>query len=524
MIRIHKFILLSLLFLVSTTDTGLYAQNIENMLNFYGYVFTNMKEDYFDEAENYLMNINKDSIDSNVNLEMQYHLVLSLLYEIKYSDFERACQEHEIVYLKMEPHKYLPDYRDLYKSFILGYAYHLMNFGKLDKAESILNKIIIDNIFDEFDVNYYNTFDQLARVYENKCDSILAEECHNKCQEFLVKRYIRDNPQYSFYLDNFNTIKYTLSSLEKKHKKNTEKYINNLCSLGTLLHKIDYGEYWESYLLFQKALDYAQIYNLTKSNGLSECFVSLQHIIIKYVPESIKTKMIDRLISTEIEYFSNEIFPSEIYNTISTTFAVNKQPEKAIEYGLIALDEVKNEKDNHERQMKIYQGIIYSYLDYASDSCNNLAFEYLKELEKIVTENDDEYYDWCLQEKGIILRYLERIKESQDVIISNLKYFKKKYGKISNQYVGSLNQLSMTFPEGNSKSLLYLNEAKEIINSSDKIQDSIVRGISINMARYYISKNNFGEARKELSVAEDIEKRNGQITPLTEDLIKKCTQ
>ena len=128
-----------------------------------------------------------------------------------------------------------------------------------------------------------------------------------------------------------------------------------------------------------------------------------------------------------------------------------------------------------------------------------------------------------LEEKGIILRYLEKIGESKAVINTNLKYFEKKYGKLSDQYVSSLNQLSMAFSEDDPKRLFYLKEAKGLI-SSGKIKDSIVRGVSINLARYYISKKKYNEARIELGIAEDIERASGQLTPLTEELIIKCKQ
>lgn len=512
-----------ILVLLLSINSDSHAQDIETMLNTISYVFTTKQEKYYDEAEDFLMNVNKDSIASNVNLEMQYHLDLSLLHEIKYDNYEKAIEEQEFVYNKLAPYKFLEEYSSLYQSFIMGYAYHLMNFGILDKAEGVLNKIIIDNIFDEYSVHYYNTFNLLSRIYENKLDTTLAKECHNKCQEFLVKRYIKDNPQYSFYLDNYKTFKYTLSSLERTRKTNTESYINNLCSLGTLLRKIDYGEYWESFLLFQNALDYSQKYKLNHCNGLSECYVNLQRIYIEYLPEPMKSEMIERLIPMELEYYAQVIDPSDIYYSISTTFAVNKQPENAIKYGLMALESANNEVDNHKSLMKVYQGLIYSYLDLSTDSANSTAFEYLNKLESIVTEQDIDYYDWCLEEKGIILRYLEKIGESKAVINTNLKYFEKKYGKLSDQYVSSLNQLSMAFSEDDPKRLFYLKEAKGLI-SSGKIKDSIVRGVSINLARYYISKKKYNEARIELGIAEDIERASGQLTPLTEELIIKCKQ
>ena len=55
-------------------STELFAQNIETMLNNIGSVFSTKEESLYDEAENYLLSINKDSVEANINYELLYHI------------------------------------------------------------------------------------------------------------------------------------------------------------------------------------------------------------------------------------------------------------------------------------------------------------------------------------------------------------------------------------------------------------------------------------------------------------------
>ena len=71
----------------------------------------------------------------------------------------------------------------------------------------------------------------------------------------------------------------------------------------------------------------------------------------------------------------------------------------------------------------------------------------------------------------------------------------------------------------------YLTRAKEAISTSNSVKDMTVQAVSVNLARYYISKGNHSEAIKELNIAESIQKNIfGQVMPATQELINECAQ
>lgn len=505
-------------------STELFAQNIETMLNNIGSVFSTKEESLYDEAENYLLSINKDSVEANINYELLYHIDMALLYSAKYHDWDKSCQEQEKVLAKLEPYKHIAEYRDYYKSSLMTYGYHLMNGEQIDRAEEVFSKVIINNLCSDDDINLYNAYNMLANIYERRNDSILSSDCHRKCQEFLINRYIKDNPNKSFYLDYYKTLTPVLSYFERKEETNKEIYITNLCSLGALLHKVDYGEYWESFQIFRKALGLALKNNQKRCKGLAECYPYLQDIYIKYVPEPYKSNMVEELVPLMIDYYSGVLTPDDIYMSISSSYAANQFYEKSIEYEEKALCYLGDKADK-EKLKPIYKGLINDYLGIQTDSTNHEALIYLQKLESIISESDMEYYDWSLEIEGCILRYLYQNEAAIRKFSSNLSYFKKKYGKESDQYISTLNQLALSYPYDSDNMFRYLTRAKEAISTSNSVKDMTVQAVSVNLARYYISKGNHSEAIKELNIAESIQKNIfGQVMPATQELINECAQ
>ena len=521
---IKKLRFICVIMLVLSYSSILHAQDIETMLNRIGSVFSNKEETLYSDAENALLTINKDSIGEKLDLELLYHIDLALLYSTKYSDWERSCQEQEYVLTKIDSYKHLPVYRDYYKSTLIAYGYHLMNVSKTDRAEEIISKVIIDNLCDDDDINLYNAYNMLANVYESRNDFILSADCHRKCQEFLVNRYVKNNPSKSFYMDYFKTLTPILSYYENKGEINKEIYIANLCSLGALLHKVDCGEYWESFLIFRKAIGLALKNNLKRCKGLEECYPYLQDIYIKYVPEPYKNNMVEELVPLMIEFYSEVLTPDDIYMSVSSSYAANQFFEKSIEYEVKALNTLGTNGDK-EKIKRIYKGLVDDYLGLQTDSANLEAFKHLQMLESIISEDDKDYYDWSLETKGCILRYLYKNEEASRKFNSNLNFFKKKYGKDSDQYISTLNQLALSYPYESDNMLHFLKKAKEAISTSRNVKDMTVQAVSVNLARYYILKGNYSEAIKELNIAESIQKSIfGQVMPATLELINICMQ
>ena len=144
-----------------------YAQNIETMLNVCGDVLDERNESLYDEVENYLMNIDKDSL-TELSLDLLYHTDLANLYMIKYNDVQKSLIELEYIYKKIAPNKHLDEYKGNYKQVLslLGMFYY--NSGNIDKAENFINKYIVEYSNEDFDPGLLNAYSILSGIYENK--------------------------------------------------------------------------------------------------------------------------------------------------------------------------------------------------------------------------------------------------------------------------------------------------------------------------------------------------------------------
>lgn len=493
-----------------------YAQNIETMLNVCGVVLNERNEALYDEVENYLMNIDKDSL-TELSIDLLYHTDLANLYMIKYNDVQKSLSELEYIYKKITPNKHLDEYKGNYKQVlsVLGMFYY--NSGNIDKAENFINKYIVEFSNDELDVGLFRSYSFLASIYENKGNQLLAQSCHDKCQELIVKSYIQQHPEHSYYLDNFKVFKQTISKYEKS-KTISEEYLVTLSSLGSLLYKINKLEYKEPTIIFYKVLSIAQENNLSKCRCLEECYVYLQNIIAQHFNEPLKSQSLESLVPQMIDYFTGALSEADVYMSVSSALGANQCDELALEYDNKALQSLNhNEKG---KLPKIYQRMILHYLGLRTDSANLSALDYLYKL-KNITKEGDEYYDFCLDYEASILRYVYRYDESMACLRNNIKYYKKKYGKASDQYISTLNQLALSDIDNPEKALPYLEEAKNLISVSTN--KSTVDAIHINLARCYLAKGQNTEAYSAILISEEIEANMyGQIKQLTKDIKNQC--
>lgn len=509
---------------VSSMFSTLESQNIENMLNACAEVFNTRNEGLYNEVEKYLNEVDQDSIKNDLYLDVLYHANMAFLYSAKYDDWTKSANEMDYVMARITPVKNLPEYSNSYKNLLHAYGYILLNSGQLEKSIAYFNRLLIEDYDNEFDVLKYDAYHALANIYDKTGNQALSIDCHNHCQEFLVNYYVHLHPEHTFYKDNYQTLKYAISQLEKKNNTNTEDYINNLCSLGYLLHKIDQGEYMESLLIFSKARQCAIDNNLLKCRGLEECYVSLQDIYVKYISEPAKSELIENLIPYMIDYYSGIFEVDDIYGSIASSYGANQQYEKALEYDLKALSLIeKNSEENTEKLKRVYQDIVTHYLGLSTDNANQAAFNYLQKIQKIVSPKDEKYYEWYLDNYGSVLRYLYKTDEAIQFFKNNLSYYNKRYGKHSDQYISTLNQLALCHPFDSDSFISYLQDARSLTNNSNEVSKSTIRGVCVNLARYYIQKGRISEAITELRTAESIEKEIfGRVFPVTQDLINTC--
>lgn len=493
-----------------------YAQNIETMLNVCGDVLNERNEALYDEVENYLMNIEKDSL-TELSLDLLYHTDLANLYMIKYNDVQKSLTELEYIYEKIAPNKHLDEYKGNYKQVlsVLGMFYY--NSGNIGKAENFINKYIVEYSYEEFDPGLLRAYSFLSSIYENKGNLLLAQSCHDKCQEMIVKSYIQQHPEHSYYLDNFKVFKQTIAKYEKSNTI-SEEYLNTLSALGSLLYKINKIEYNEPTIIFYKVLNIARENNLSKCRCLEECYVYLQNIIAQHFNEPSKSQSLELLVPQMIDYFTGALSEADVYMSVSSALGANQSDELALVYDNKALQSL--DQNEQGKLPKIYQRMILHYLGLRTDSANLSALDYLYKLKKIIEEGD-EYYDFCLDYEASILRYVYRFDESMACLKNNLKYYKKAYGKISDQYIGNLNQLALSEIDNPEKALPYLEEAKGLISTNTN--KSTVDAIHINLARCYLAVGQYTDAYSAILVSEEIEANlYGQTKQLTKDIKNQC--
>ena len=101
-------------------------------------------------------------------------------------------------------------------------------------------------------------------------------------------------------------------------------------------------------------------------------------------------------------------------------------------------------------------------------------------------------------------------------------YFSKKYGKESDNYISTLNQLALCSPYETKDCLSYLLQAKSLIANSKDVKESTIRGVCINLARHYILNGHKEQAKDELNTVINIENKIfGYVLPITQDLINQ---
>ena len=130
---------------LSLALTKIDAQDVTTMLNVISDVFNTKQETLYNEAEDYLNTLSKDSIEKNLETEILYHVNKAFLYELKYKDWEKSNQELDYILNKIKPVKHLPEYSDPYKMLLSAYGYSLLNSGQADKAISYFNKILVED-------------------------------------------------------------------------------------------------------------------------------------------------------------------------------------------------------------------------------------------------------------------------------------------------------------------------------------------------------------------------------------------
>jgi hypothetical protein len=119
-------------FIVASFNSVSLGQDVESMLNVCCRVLEDRNEALYDEVENYLINIDTDSINGNLYMETLYHIALGNLYAYKYKDWSKSTLELEYLLPKIEPFKHLDTYHEPYKALLYAYGISLINIGDFE--------------------------------------------------------------------------------------------------------------------------------------------------------------------------------------------------------------------------------------------------------------------------------------------------------------------------------------------------------------------------------------------------------
>lgn len=491
------------------------AQETSRMLNVCSEILYEKQEELYDEVENYMMNIEKDSL-FDLKDEILYHFNLGNLYLQKYKYINKAVIELEFAFNKIAPNKHIHEYRDNYKKTLLSLGISYFLTDDLLKSEQYLQEYIIE-FSHELDICLYRSYQYLSQIYEVKENEILSKSCHDKCQEIVLKSYIANHPEHSFYYDNYKLIKDVIADFEKKNTV-SEEYINAICSLGALLHKVDKENPEEPMLLFYKALALSSNDKFKNCSGLIDCYLGMQTIAAMHFDSQLQRTYFESIAPREIEYCSGELSESDIYASYASSIGAYGNHELAIEYSLKALDVMDNQGEN--KMKRIYQNLIYDYQCLRNDTANLIAIDYYYKLKKFV-DNKDELYEWCRDNEPILLRYVYKTDEAIVLLKDNLKYYKSKYGKKSDQYISTLNQIGLTLLDNSDKALPYLLEAQKLL--TEETSKSTTDALYVIIARCFLSNGKINDAYSAIILAEEIENEiYGSINSLTKDIKNQC--
>lgn len=239
------------------------SQSISDYLTTCTNLLNNQRSDMYDEIEHYLLyEANKDSIKGDCMLDVQYHTTLGYLYELKYSDDQKAVQELEYAMNRLHALRDDKESRNMYKQSIYGIAIGYCNLKQLDKAIDAFEEFIMLSNSDEIDQSLVRTYFILANIYSENGDTLLAENAHKQCQIGHIKMYIKDHPQQSALLDQFLSATKDKESLEHNSLTNGIEYVNSLVLMGNILMKACGDDIAEPFAILMKA------YRLMHSNNL----------------------------------------------------------------------------------------------------------------------------------------------------------------------------------------------------------------------------------------------------------------
>lgn len=484
------------------------GQDAYSWLKTCGKLLSERRTDYYDTIEHYLLDeADKDSIHNDSLLCLLYHFNLAQLYALKYNDNDRSIREMEYVKDGLYALKDDKESREPYKIILGGLATFYFNVGRYDEAQRACEEYLTLSLTDEVNPNIVNKYSILSKMYEAKGDSVLAENAHKNCQLGIVRLYVKEHPQQSALLQQFQMLLNDKESCELNSQTGSIDYVNTLILIGQTLMKTCGDEVVEPFRMFLKAYRLIHIHNLAgyKTSLLEVCYTALQELYIKYAPEPTKSLFIKQLVPELIRHFEGVLDESRIYESVASSYGAKGYYQQALDYDKLALAKLNVSNDDaFGWKLHLYDRIIEDYLGLKSDTANASALGYIRELKSLSVNRIDSIYDKCLINEGCVLRYLYKIDESLSHLKACLSYFKKKYSEMSNIYIECLNQLAMT-SEDNAQSERYLMKAKRLIGETKNVSSSNVYGVSINLAKCYIKDLRWNLAAEEIKMAKRIE-------------------
>ena len=354
------------------------------------------QESLYKDVEDYVKAINLDSINNNIRLNLSYDFLMMGVSDVLKRDHIAALSFMEDIDKKLELVKDNAAYKDIYLDFSynMGLAYQASDI--YDKAEKALQNFIIAS---DNDVNnkVYTAYLYLANIYAHQDNEVLSKNAHSKCQEYVVRMYVKEHPEEMYKLDVYKTFASQKAQLERENKTLTKDYLIVLCTLGYDLYNICGQEYFEPFYLLTQANVLAEKLDMLKLEQLDNCFPCLLDMNIKLTDEPGRTETLDKFIIPDmIEHYDGKYTTCDIYKHVGTTFRKYNQYEQAARYDSIAINSITIEEDpSKDKEKGLLKDLVIDLESINTEEAN----KYLMRLKKLVKKEDGDIYEWTINEE-----------------------------------------------------------------------------------------------------------------------------
>lgn len=406
-----------------------------------------------------------------------------------------------------------------------------------NKAESCLRGLIVkhNELFETYPSQAAYTYSILARIYEEKGDTIMSESIHyDKIQYYFIKSYIQESPNDHVgqeIFDSYSLTKTVMNDYYSYTRPIDSEYIRILCSIGEDMETIgaDYEAKWcyencirngNSFLgKYNKAQkwSYLNLLKLYASNKEFDAFNSLLPIAIDYI---------NNIKDDEKDNKDNEFALGKVYGNI---FLEQGDYEEAYKCYLRSKKYLENgnlipEQRNQEIQLYLL----------LSRTCLNLrlydeTLTYCDSIENLIDSEDKSNQTDLFNSRlfrSEVLVNTNNFNRANDFLDLLKQQTIKDYGTFCIEYIKVCYYKALNYYR-QERDVDVINELLPILETSydkySEIWGDYWFPLYTLQAYAYIGTLNYSSALKTLEKLAEIEKHiNGEVSDNTKELINEC--